>query len=308
VKPVILSMLGNEALAAALATSLADNLGVVEQRQFPDGETYLRVHAEAAGRSVVIACTLNEPDGKVLPLLFAADALRDLGAVRIGLAAPYLAYMRQDARFRDGEAVTSRTFARLFSRSFDWIVTVDPHLHRYRSMDEIYGVPVAVGHGAPVLADYLRGEKGSMFLVGPDEESEQWVAAVARDAGVPHVTMKKTRHGDRDVSIAFSGIDGFRGRVPVLVDDMISSGRTMEVASRQLVDLGFPAPVCLAVHGILAEDARARLEAAGAKVVTTNTIPGPTTLLDIHPVVAELVRGQLQAGAARGPSAAVPPP
>lgn len=307
-KPVILSMLGNEALAAALATSLADNLGVVEQRQFPDGETYLRVHAEAAGRSVVIACTLNEPDGKVLPLLFAADALRDLGAVRIGLAAPYLAYMRQDARFRDGEAVTSRTFARLFSRSFDWIVTVDPHLHRYRSMDEIYGVPVAVGHGAPVLADYLRGEKGSMFLVGPDEESEQWVAAVARDAGVPHVTMKKTRHGDRDVSIAFSGIDGFRGRVPVLVDDMISSGRTMEVASRQLVDLGFPAPACLAVHGILAEDARARLEAAGAKVVTTNTIPGPTTLLDIHPVVAELVRGQLQAGAARGPSAAVPPP
>ncbi len=297
-KPVILSMLGNEALAAALATSLAGNLGVVEQRQFPDGETYLRVHAEATGRSVVIACTLNEPDGKSLPLLFAADALRDLGAARIGLAAPYLAYMRQDARFRAGEAVTSRTF----------IVTVDPHLHRYRSMDEIYGVPVAVGHGAPVLADYLRGEKESMFLVGPDEESEQWVAAVARDAGLPHVTMKKTRHGNRDVSIAFSGIDGFRGRVPVLVDDMISSGRTMEVASRQLVDLGFPAPVCLAVHGILAEDARDRLEAAGAKVVTTNTIPGPTALLDIHPVLAELVRGQLQAGAARGPSAAVPPP
>jgi ribose-phosphate pyrophosphokinase len=301
-------MPGNEALAAALVTSLAGNLGVVEQRQFPDGETYLRVHAEATGRSVVIACTLNEPDGKSLPLLFAADALRDLGAARIGLAAPYLAYMRQDARFFDGEAVTSSTFARLLSRSFDWIVTVDPHLHRYRSMDEIYGVPVAVGHGAPVLADYLRGEKESMFLVGPDEESEQWVAAVARDAGLPHVTMKKTRHGNRDVSIAFSGIDGFRGRVPVLVDDMISSGRTMEVAARQLVDLGFPAPVCLAVHGILAEDARDRLEAAGAKVVTTNTIPGPTALLDIHPVLAELVRGQLQAGAARGPSAAVPPP
>lgn len=292
-RPIILPMPGNEALAAALATALAGDLGDIEQRQFPDGETYLRVHAKAAGRSVVIACTLNKPDGKSLPLLFAADALRDLGAVRVGLAAPYLAYMRQDARFRDGEAVTSRTFAHLLSRSFDWMVTIDPHLHRYRSMDEIYGVPVAVGHGTPVLADYLRGVKGSMFLVGPDQESEQWVAAVARDAGVPHVTMNKTRHGDRDVTIAFSGIDGFRGRVPVLVDDMISSGRTMEVAARQLIALGFPAPVCLAVHGILAEDARARLEAAGAKVVTTNTIPGPTALLDIHPVLAGLARSQI---------------
>lgn len=292
-KPVILPMPGNEALAAALATALEGDLGEIEQRQFPDGETYLRVHAEVAGRSVVVACTMNEPNGKSLPLLFAADTLRDLRAVRIGLAAPYIAYMRQDARFREGEAVTSRTFASLLSRSFDWIVTIDPHLHRYRSMDEIYGVPVAVGHGASVLADYLRGQKGSMFLVGPDQESEQWVAAVARDAGVPHVTMKKTRHGDRDVAIVFSGIDGFRGRVPVLVDDMISSGRTMEVAARQLVALGFAAPVCLVVHGIFAEDARARLEAAGAKLVTTNTIPGPTALLDIHPVLAELVRGQL---------------
>lgn len=147
-----------------------------------------------------------------------------------------------------------------------------------------------------------------MFLVGPDEESEQWVAAVARDAGVPHVTMTKTRHGDRDVAIVFSGIDGFRGRVPVLVDDMVSSSRTMEVAIRQLVAQGFPAPICLAVQGILAEDARARLEAAGAKVVTTNTIPGPTALLDIHPVLAELVKGQLQAGAAKGPNAPVLPP
>src|SRR3546814_1718571 len=76
--------------------------------------------------------SLDHPYAKVLPLLFAADTARDLGARRIVLVAPYLAYMRQDIRFHAGEAVTSRTFAAILSRHLDWLVTVDPHLHRDR--------------------------------------------------------------------------------------------------------------------------------------------------------------------------------
>lgn len=286
---LVFAMPGNEALAAALAAELAAEQGVLDHRRFPDGESYLRFRTPAAGRSVLLACSLHEPDGKALPLLLAAAALKDLGAARVGLAAPYLAYMRQDKRFQEGEAVTSAAFAQLLSRGFDWIATIDPHLHRYAAMSEIYSVPVAVGHAAPVLADYLRQRQGSVFLVGPDEESEQWVAAVGAAAGVPHVTLRKQRRGDRDVAITFSGIERFAGLKPVLVDDMISSGRTMEVAVRQLVADGFAPPVCLAVHGILAEDALARLEAAGAEVVTTNTIPGPTARLDVTPLLAHVI-------------------
>jgi ribose-phosphate pyrophosphokinase len=84
-----------------------------------------------------------------LPLLFAADTARDLGARRIGLVAPYLAYMRQDIRFHAGEAVTSRTFAAILSRHLDWLVTVDPHLHRYHELSEIYRIPTQVVHAAP---------------------------------------------------------------------------------------------------------------------------------------------------------------
>ena len=292
--PVVFAMPGNEALASALAAALGGETGEMEHRRFPDGESYLRFVTPVAGRTVALACSLHEPDGKVLPLLFAAAALKDLGASRVGLVAPYLCYMRQDKRFRPGEAVTSTSFARILSSAFDWIATVDPHLHRHASMSEIYSVPVAVGHAAPVLADYLRQQRGRVFLVGPDEESEQWVAAVGADADVPHVTMRKTRRGDRDVAITFTGVEAFRGLTPVLVDDMISSGRTMEVAVRQFLALGFPPPACLAVHGILAEDALARLQAAGAEVVTTNTIPGPAARLDVTPLLARLAGPLLQ--------------
>ena len=245
-------------------------------------------------RRVVLACSLHDPDSKVLPLLLAAAALRDLGATRVGLAAPYLGYMRQDRRFKEGEAITSTDFARLLSASFDWVATIDPHLHRRSAMSEIYSIPVLVGHATPVLVNYVRQLADVAFLIGPDEESEQWVGAVAAEAGVPHVTLRKERRGDRDVVINFPDLSAFAGKTPVLVDDVISSGRTMEVTAQQLQKSGFSRPICLAAHGILADDAHARLVAAGASVVVTNTIPGPAALLDIHPLFAELIKPQLR--------------
>jgi ribose-phosphate pyrophosphokinase len=291
---VIFAMPGNEDLARDLAAMTGAELGSLEYRKFPDRESYLRFISDVRTREVVLACSLHDPDSKVLPLLLAAAALRDLGARRVGLAAPYLGYMRQDKRFKEGEAITSSDFARLLSASFDWIATIDPHLHRRSAMNEIYSIPTLVGHAAPVLTDYIRHHANGAFLIGPDGESEQWVAAVASAAGASHVTLRKERRGDLDVVIKFPDLSAFAGRTPVLVDDVISSGRTMEVAARQLQKSGFSRPVCLAAHGIFAGDARARLIAAGAVVVVTNTIPGPAALLDIHPLFAELIKPQLR--------------
>ena len=290
---VVFAMPGNEDLARDIAAMTDAELGRLEYRKFPDRESYLRFATDVRTRQVVLACSLHDPDSKVLPLLLAAAALRDLGATCVGFAAPYLAYMRQDRRFKEGEAITSSDFARLLSASFDWIATIDPHLHRRVSMSEIYTIPVLVGHAAPVLADYIRQHADGAFLIGPDEESEQWVAAVASAASVPHVTLRKERRGDRDVVISFPELSAFAGKMPVLVDDVISSGRTMEVAARQLQKSGFGQSICLAAHGILADDAYSRLAAAGADVVVTNSIPGPAALLDIHPLFAELIKPQL---------------
>ena len=291
---VVFAMPGNDDLARNIAVMTDAELGRLEYRKFPDRESYLRFTTDIRARQVVLACSLHDPDSKVLPPLLAAAALRGLGATSVGLAAPYLAYTRQDQRFKEGEAVTATDFAKLLSVSFYWIATIDPHLHRHSAMSEIYTIPALVGHATPVLTDYVRHHANNAFLIGPDEESEQWVAAVASAAGVPHVTLKKERRGDRDVVINFPDLSTFSGKMAVLVDDVISSGWTMEVAVQQLQKSGFSRPICLAAHGILADDAYARLVAAGALVVVTNTIPGPAALLDIHPLFAELIKPQLR--------------
>jgi len=180
---LLISLPGNEAMAQALALSLGIELGQVELRKFPDAETYIRLLSDVNERQIVVACTLDRPDDKILSLLFLAATARELGAKRIGLVAPYLAYMRQDRRFNPGEAVTSRQIARLLSDSFDWLATVDPHLHRYSSLSEIYRIPTKVVHAAPLISEWIRKNVETPLIIGPDSESEQWVSAVAKEAG-----------------------------------------------------------------------------------------------------------------------------
>ncbi len=100
--PLLIAMPGNEALAAELAKDLGYELGALDTRQFPDGETYLRFESDPKGRSVAFVCTLARPNEKFLPLLFAAMTARELGACQVGLICPYLAYMRQDRQFNAG--------------------------------------------------------------------------------------------------------------------------------------------------------------------------------------------------------------
>ncbi len=288
---LILSMPGNEEVGRSLASGLAAEFGSLHLRQFPDGESYIRLECPVAGRDVVLLSTLVQPDAKTLPLLFAADAARDLGARRVFLAAPYLGYLRQDRRFRDGEAVTSVTFAKLLSGHFDGLVTVDPHLHRYRSLSEVYSIPSRVVHSSGMLAGWLRKHVGNALVIGPDSESEQWVSEVARAAGVPFVVLEKTRMGDREVEIRVPSLGGFVGRDPVIIDDIVSTARTMAKAVGLIADKMGKAPLCLGVHAIFAGDAYEVLTRAGAvRIVTCNTIPHPSNAIDIVPLLAESVR------------------
>jgi ribose-phosphate pyrophosphokinase len=291
-KPLMFALPGNGDLTARLATRLNAQIGELESRYFPDQETYIRLRTDVRDRSVVLVCTLDRPDEKTLRLLFAADAARELGAARVGLVAPYLGYMRQDKRFQSGEAITSSSYAKILSASLDWMVTIDPHLHRRSSMAEIYSIPVAVCHASAKLSGWISQHIADPIIIGPDSESKQWVSAVASAVGAPFTTLDKTRHGDRDVEIRLPDIGRWRGRQPVLVDDIISSGRTMEVAITQLVALGFSPPIIIGVHGLFAEDAFERLQAAGAlQIVTTTSVPHPSNEIDISDVMESAVSG-----------------
>ena len=196
--------------------------------------------------------------------------------------------MRQDKRFHDGEGVTSAYFARTLSASIDWLVTVDPHLHRRKSLAEIYSVPAVAVHAAPLLAEWIAGAVERPLLVGPDAESGQWVAAVAAAAGAPSVVLEKIRRGDRHVSVSVPDVERWRDHTPVLVDDIVSTGRTLIETIGHLKRAGMRPPVCVAVHGVFARDAYDELRAAGAaRVVTTNTIHHPSNAIDVAPLLAE---------------------
>ena len=299
-RPVLLALPGNEDRAQALARLTGTTSVSVEVRRFPDEESYVRLPGDIGGRDVVLVCTLDRPDAKLLPVLFAAATARELGARRVGLVAPYLAYMRQDRRFHPGEAVTARVVARLLSGAVDWLVTVDPHLHRIHDLAEIYSVPTTVVHAAPTVARWIAREVPHAVLVGPDEESAQWVRAIADQAGVPVLVLEKVRRGDREVSVSVPDVARWRGHTPVLVDDIISTARTMTATIIRLRDAGMAPPVCVGVHAIFAGDAADALAAAGAaRVVTCDTVTHPTNGISLGPAIAEAVAGYADVGAPR---------
>lgn len=290
-KPIVFSLPGNEAFSASLVRLLEAEHGALEVRRFPDGESYVRVLSEVAGRTCVLVATLDRPDHKILPLSFLATTLRELGASRVTLVAPYLAYMRQDRRFQPGESVTSACFACFLSGWIDDMVTMDPHLHRRSSLEEIYSVPCTTLHAAHLIARWIKAEVEKPLLIGPDSESEQWVADVAREADAPWLVLRKERMGDRDVRVSVPDVERWLDRTPVLVDDIISTARTMIATVGHLVRAGLESPVCIGVHAIFAGSAYEDLRAAGAsQIVTCNTIPHESNGIDVCPLFAEGMR------------------
>ena len=287
---LVLALPGSGPMAAAIAGHLGCSWSELALHHFPDGETLVRIDVPVRGRCVVLAGSLDHPDGKTLPLLFAADAARDLGAAQVGLAAPYLPYMRQDKRFRDGEAVTSLSYARLLSSSLDFLATVDPHLHRWRSLDEIYPIRTQAVAAAPLIAHWLREHVADPLVIGPDAESEQWVAEVARLAGAPWTVMAKIRRGDRDVGVRLAGPGPWPPGTPVLVDDIVSTGHTLLAAAQALKEAGLAAPLCIGVHALFEDGALQRLLAGGVRqVVTCDTIAHPTNAIPVAQALAQAV-------------------
>jgi ribose-phosphate pyrophosphokinase len=285
---IVMALPGAEALAQSLSARLPCGGHALEIHRYPDGEAGVRLRTSVAARRVVLAAHLDRPDAKTLPLLFAADAARELGATAVGLVAPYLPYMRQDDRFRPGEAITSRSYARLLSNAFDFLLTVDPHLHRWPNLDAIYGIRTQVVASAPAVAEWLQREVPQPVLVGPDSESEQWVADVATRIGAPWFVMQKERFGDRDVRVQLPPGAQSQGRQPVLLDDIASSGGTLAAASHALRSAGWGRPFAVVVHALVDPAGMELLHQSGiARIASCDTVPHPTNAIAVGALLAE---------------------
>jgi ribose-phosphate pyrophosphokinase len=285
---VLLSFPLQRKLTEAIAPMLAARVGRLDWRHFPDGESLVTIEEDLDGIDVALVASLRNPDELALPLRFAAATAREFGARSVGLIAPYLAYMRQDKRFNPGEAVSAPLFARFLEDSFDWLVTADPHLHRNPELSKLYRIPVRRLTTAPLIADWLRDNVANAILIGPDSESEQWVSDIAKRAGFPYQVLTKTRRGDRDVEVSLPSIDAAFSRTPVIVDDIVSSGRTSIETLGHLRRLGLPPAICVVIHPVFVQNAYEQLLAAGpARVVSTDSIPHPSNAISVAGLLAQ---------------------
>jgi len=267
----------------------------VERHDFPDGEMRLRLPVDLSGR-VGFWRSLAQPNDKLVELMIAAPAARALGARELMLICPYLAYVRQDAAFEPGEAISQRHVGRFISNLFETVITVDPHLHRIASLGEV--MPASrciVASAAGALGVHAARRRADPLLLGPDAESAPWVLqaavagglAIGRDRPLDHAVCRKLRIDDREVRVELGAEVNVAGRAVVLVDDVASTGRTLAEAALACLARGALSVDAAIVHAMFGPDDERFLRACGiGEVWSTSSIPHPSNAIDIGGVIA----------------------
>jgi ribose-phosphate pyrophosphokinase len=252
-------------------------LARVKSHRFPDGETLVRV-APPAGNHALLVRSLFDPNAKIIETLLAADALRRSGARRVTLVAPYMPYMRQDKVFRQGEPISQRVIGKILGEHFDSVLTLEPHLHRVRNLAEVVPGRARSLSAVPAIVQWLRRTGRDILVVGPDEESQRWVAPAAKAVGAPHAIGEKVRRGDRSVRVHFEKFAPCRRAV--IVDDIASSGVTLAATARALRAAGIARVEAIVIHAIFAPGGLALIRRAGvSRIVSCDTVPHPTNAI-----------------------------
>jgi ribose-phosphate pyrophosphokinase len=291
----IQSLPSGAADARRLAARLGLSLQEIALHRFPDGE--IRVTVGHAASTTIIYAPLDLPNDKLIALLFAAEALRRAGAARLVLVAPYLCYMRQDAAFGEGEAISQKAVGRLIAGMVDRVITVDAHLHRTPDIAAVFpGIAAENLSAMPAIANALRsaGIDPATVVAGPDAESRQWVSDLAGQLGLAHIVARKIRRGDRSVEISFAEAALIAGRPVLLVDDIVSSGGTLIACAKALATAGATAVDAVMTHALFPPDMAAAFAKAGIRSIrSTSSVPHPTNAIPLDELLAAALRSEL---------------
>lgn len=288
-KSILLSFPDYHAPALRLAQQLDIPCQEIELHHFPDGESRLRL-PELNSEHVIVCRSLDQPNNKLVELLLLARTAREMGARQLTLVAPYLCYMRQDKAFHRGEAVSQKIIGRYLADLFDNIITVDPHLHRTHDLREAVPCKQALVLSATrPLGEFLASHNRQYVLIGPDEESQQWVSAIAETAGFSFAIARKTRFSDKHVEVELPDINVMQADI-ILVDDMISTGHTMQETARQLFQNGARSVNCLVTHALFNKETTWLLKNTGVESIwSTDTIIHPDNVIHLDTLLAEAV-------------------
>lgn len=279
--------------AQALATQLQLPCAIIEVHTFPDQESLVTL-PPCEDEHAIIYCGLEHPNNKLIELLLAVNTLKTQGVERFSLLSPYLCYMRQDKAFHQGEVISQKIIGEFLSQLFDDILTIDAHLHRTESLQTVFPDTRSCNLSATdMFSDFIQQQNLAAVLLGPDEESLQWVKKIAKTCQLPYLTAKKQRHGDQKVSIMLPDYD-FKEKHVLLVDDVVSSGGTLITICQQLKQAGATGIDALITHALFDENVLTRMQHAGiTNIWSSDTIPHITNQVSIIPLISQQVKNWL---------------
>ncbi|MBT2399702.1 ribose-phosphate diphosphokinase [Streptomyces sp. ISL-100] len=293
-----------------LAEEVAHQLGVdlvpTKAFDFANGEIYVRYQQSARGADCFLIQSHTAPINKwIMEQLIMLDALKRASARSITVVVPSYGYARQDKKHRGREPISARLIADLMKTAgADRIVTVDLHT------DQIQGFfdgPVDHLFALPVLADYVgaKVDRSKLTIVSPDagrvRVADRWCDRLDAPLAIVH------KRRDKDVAnqvTVHEVVGDVKGRVCVLVDDMIDTGGTICAAADALFENGAEDVIVTATHGILSGPAADRLKNSKvSEFVFTDTLPTPgeleldkITVLSIAPTIARALREVFEDG------------
>jgi ribose-phosphate pyrophosphokinase len=288
----------HRALASRVSSALGADMLAGEVERFPDGE--LRPHMPGVrGDDVFLVQPTGPPvNDHLVELLLLIDACRRAGAGRVTAVVPYFGYARQDRRSRDGQAIGARVVAAaIASAGANRLMVIDPHTIVLEAM---FAIPVETLTAVSAIADaLLPAVTPDTVVVAPDLGAVKLAERYASLLGLSVVIVRKTRLTGTTVR-AEELVGQVSGRPAIVVDDMISTGATIEAAVRLLLDNGAcPDVIVAATHGLFVDEAVERLAKLPLRrLVVTDTLGRveshalPVEVTSIAPLLAAAI-GQL---------------
>lgn len=275
-------------------TQLAQQLQIpcyeVKVHHFPDKESLVTLPATHSEHAV-FCLSLDYPNNKLIELFFACKTAREQGVKRISLLAPYLCYMRQDTSFHDTEAVSQQIIGQWLSELVDDVITIDPHLHRRHSLDDVIpNTNNILLSATEQLGQFVQALNKKVHLLGPDEESQQWVQRVAEMSGSTFSVASKKRLGDTHVEVLLPE-ETYQNQHVILIDDVISTGHTVAETTGQLYHLGAVQVDVMTTHALFSEGAMTLLKNAKVKNIwSSDSISHSSNSISLTPLIAEALK------------------
>ena len=285
---IIVSGSDSQDLAYRVSKLTNSELLRTEFKKFPDGELYIRIHGDVKDKDVFLIQTQNNQNDSIVETILMCDALRDEGAKSINLVAPYLAYARQDKKFNDGEPISIRALAKLYSNLCDRVITINPHeVH----IEAFFDIPFIYGNAVDKLAEYVKDKLNNPVVLSPDKGAIELAKTASEVLDCDYDYLEKTRISPTEIKIAPKNLD-VKDKDVLIVDDIISTGGTMATAIGMLKEQGAIKVIASCVHPVLIGDALNKLYIGGAdEVVGTDTYPSEVSKVSVDTIIADLIKG-----------------